>query len=166
MLCQNCNSQNATTHIKRIINGKKEEMYLCQHCANELGYNDIISNMNLGSFLGNFLGASTDIQKSLAGVERCEMCGSSYSDIVSLGKVGCANCYDKFYDKLIGSIENIHGRAKHVGKVTNKAYVPEQESTVDKLSRLLKQAIDEQNFEKAAKLRDKINELKETQDNE
>ena len=33
MLCQHCNQNEATTHIKKNINGKREEMRRC--CSNE-----------------------------------------------------------------------------------------------------------------------------------
>ncbi|MFR5876509.1 MAG: hypothetical protein ACLUFN_08460 [Eubacterium sp.] len=40
MKCSHCHEKEANTHIRRIINGKKEEMYLCEECAKELGVMD------------------------------------------------------------------------------------------------------------------------------
>ena len=37
MKCTHCHMNEANTHIQRIINGQKEEMYLCEDCARELG---------------------------------------------------------------------------------------------------------------------------------
>ena len=62
MRCQHCNQNEATTFIKKNINGHKEEMHLCSECAKELGVMDefrmpSMSEMFGDSFLGNFLGA-------------------------------------------------------------------------------------------------------------
>lgn len=174
MLCQHCNQNEATTHIKKNINGQYEEMHLCAHCAEELGVmeefkmpsmNDLFGN----SFLGNFLGAGVAAMNSLAGVERCSTCGSSFNDIVKGGHIGCSDCYEKFSDKLEPSIRKIHGKTKHIGKFISydetqehkaKEVKPEPNQT-EMLKEQLTQAIKEQRFEDAAVLRDKIKELTE-----
>ena len=172
MKCQHCNQNEATTHIKKVVNGKKEEMYLCSECAKELGVMDefkmpTMSEMFSDSFLGNFLGAGVAAMNSLAGVDRCSSCGSSFNDIVNSGRIGCADCYDKFEDKLEPSIRKIHGKTKHIGKFITysddekKAEEKPQVSELDSLKEQLKTAISEQRFEDAAVIRDKINELRE-----
>ncbi|MDD6620426.1 MAG: UvrB/UvrC motif-containing protein [Eubacteriales bacterium] len=172
MKCQHCNQNEATTHIKKVVNGKKEEMYLCSECAKELGVMDefkmpTMSEMFSDSFLGNFLGAGVAAMNSLAGVDRCSSCGSSFNDIVNSGRIGCADCYDKFEDKLEPSIRKIHGKTKHIGKFITysddekKAEEKPQVSELDSLKEQLKTAISEQRFEDAAVIRDKINELQE-----
>lgn len=171
MKCSHCNQREATTHIRKIINGKKEEMHLCQECAEELGVMDEFEfePFTTDSFFGNLLGAGVAALNSLTGVERCGYCGSSFSDIVNSGKVGCAHCYDKFESRLNPSIEKLHGRAKHVGK--HVTYVededksekvenePKKTDSLEDLKQQLKQAVKEQRFEDAAVIRDKINEL-------
>lgn len=171
MKCTHCNQREATTHIRKVINGKKEEMHLCKECAEELGVMDEFDfePFTTDSFFGNLLGAGVAALNSLTGVERCGYCGSSFNDIVNSGKVGCAHCYDKFESKLNPSIEKLHGRTKHVGK--HVTYVEEKEepekaeeapkkiSKLDELKQELKQAVKEQRFEDAAVIRDKINDL-------
>lgn len=173
MLCQHCNQNEATTYIKSNVNGKKEEMHLCSECARELGVMDefrmpTINDMFGDSFLGNFLGAGAAAMNCLIGVERCQSCGSSFNDIVKSGRIGCANCYDMFGEKLEPSIRKIHGRAKHIGKFINytqdenEAEPQAQEvSEIDSLREQLAKAVSEQRFEDAAVIRDKINELQE-----
>mgnify|MGYP002511290964 CR=1 FL=1 len=101
MLCQHCNKNEATTHIKRSINGQREEMHLCSECAAELGVMEEFRMPSMNeffgdSFLGNFLGAGVAAMNSLAGVDRCKTCGSSFNDIVKSGRIGCSDCYEKF----------------------------------------------------------------------
>lgn len=164
MKCTHCHEREANTHIKRNINGKKEEMHLCEECAKELGVLDEFSfdPFSMDSFFGNLLGAGAAAVNSLTGVDRCTYCGTSFNDIVKSGRVGCAHCYDRFENKLAPSIEKLHGSAKHIGK--NVSYTEEAEeevSEIDKLKADLKTAIQEQRFEDAAVLRDKIKELTE-----
>lgn len=166
MKCTHCHEKEANTHFKRIINGQKEEMYLCEDCARELGVMDEfdVTPFSMDSFFGNLLGAGASALNSLAGIDRCTYCGSSFNDIVNSGKVGCAHCYDKFSSKLSPSIEKLHGKTKHVGKYVTytEDEQPKQDDKADTLKSLkadLKQAIKDQRFEDAAVIRDKINEL-------
>ena len=91
MLCQNCGKNEATTHIKQIVNGDMAESHLCAECAKNLGYSDMLSGfgLDLSEFLGGFLG---DMMPALTrgNSERCPKCGTSFSDIVRSGRVGCA----------------------------------------------------------------------------
>lgn len=177
MLCQHCNKNEATTHIKKNINGQREEMHLCSECAKELGVmeefkmpsmNDLFGD----SFLGNFLGAGVAAMNSLAGIERCQTCGSSFNDIVKSGHIGCNDCYEKFGDKLEPSIRKIHGKTKHIGKFIsydesentedkNKKKAEPEVNQIEVLKGQLKDAVQEQRFEDAAVLRDKIKDLTE-----
>ncbi len=174
MLCQHCNQNEATTHIKKNINGKREEMHLCSDCARELGVMEefrvpSVTDFFGESFLGNFLGAGVAAMNSLAGVERCSTCGSSFNDIVKGGHIGCSDCYDKFADRLEPSIRKIHGKTKHIGKFisydeSNEPEKAESKKETDELEQLkeqLQKAISEQRFEDAAVLRDKIKALME-----
>lgn len=166
MKCQHCNHNEATTHIKKNVNGNVSEMHLCSDCARELGVMEEFSPESFfnDTFFGNFLGAGVPAMNILSGIDHCEYCGSTFNDIVKNGRVGCANCYTKFEDRLQPTITKMHGNAKHIGK--NVTYTEEKEaepeiSELDKLKNDLKLAIKEQRFEDAAVLRDKINEMNE-----
>ncbi|MBQ7740567.1 MAG: UvrB/UvrC motif-containing protein [Eubacterium sp.] len=165
MKCTNCNKNEANTHIKRIINGKREEMHLCEDCARELGVMDEFSfePFTMDSFFGNLLGAGVKSFNSLTGIDRCTYCGTAFNDIVNSGRVGCAHCYDKFENKLTPSIEKLHGKAKHIGKCVSYTEQAEEKSEekddMNSLKAQLKQAVEEQRFEDAAVLRDKIRDI-------
>ena len=113
--CDKCGAQNATTHVKTIINGELTEYDLCSACAHKLGYTNVFADFEsdfpslLGSFFGNVLPARTQST-------RCEFCGTTYAEIANSGHVGCANCYSLFADRLNPSIVRIHGNAAHCGK--------------------------------------------------
>ena len=174
MLCQNCNQKEATTHIKRVVNGEAEEHHLCAECAKKLGYDHFLDDFSLSipNFFSSFFHDTMPALKG-AGVEHCGTCGSSFEDIVRSGMVGCADCYDKFFDRLLPSIQRIHGRARHAGKTPHYTVEPDEkdakaqaaepqtaEQQIASLQQEMLKAIDSQNFEQAAVLRDKIKELK------
>ncbi len=161
MLCQSCQKRTATTHIKRIINGELTEQHLCPECAAKMGYGSIFGGMglNLGDLIGSFLGEQSSAN-SMPAETRCKCCGSTFSDIARSGKVGCAECYQTFRDRLMPSIQRIHGNTRHVGKVPATASVKAQlTAKLEKAREDLTQAIEAQEFERAAQLRDAIREL-------
>ncbi len=121
MLCQNCGNAEATTHIKRIVNGEASEIHLCYTCAEHLGYANMFSGFgyNIDNMLQNFF---PEFTRALPSVESecCPVCHTSFADVIREGHMGCAECYKTFYDKLRPSLARIHGRATHVGKASGK----------------------------------------------
>lgn len=167
MKCQACGKNTATTHVKTIINGELTEYSLCPDCAQKMGYGSLMSSfgLNFNSLLGSLFGDSAPA----IGTERCSGCGSSFDEIAHSGKVGCAECYHTFYEKLMPSIQRIHGNTRHCGKrpTLEKALrvQPETKMTVppenllDKKRKEMQIAIEKQDFEQAAVLRDEIKAL-------
>lgn len=152
MICQNCNKNEANMHMKRIINGRAAEVHLCTDCARSLGYAEAFSGFGFGGLLTELLSKSEIGSGSL----RCSVCGKSFEEIANDGKMGCAECYNVFYDKLLPSLARIHGKATYEG-AHPKGTSPQ--SLLAELKIALHKAIEEQNFELAVTLRDKINEI-------
>lgn len=162
MICQSCGKAQATTHFKRIINGEVTEGHLCSDCAKALGVNDMFSgfDFSFSDLLSDFF-ADTPVAALSANSVRCENCGSSFNDIVQSGRIGCADCYETFFDKLMPSIQRLHGNTKHEGKVPLNEVTNEDKET-DKIAELREQmnkAIENEDFEQAAELRDEIKAL-------
>ena len=159
MLCQNCRKNEATTHIKQIRNGVAAEYHLCRSCAESLGYSAPFTGTGLGELFSSFLGDML-VSRLSNTVLRCEKCGCTFEDIVNSGKVGCADCYALFYDKLLPSVQRIHGQTRHVGKIpSGTGENIKLESRIAQTKEKLNRAIDDQNFELAALLRDEIRQL-------
>ncbi len=167
MLCQNCKKNEATTHIKRVLNGEATESHLCSNCAQVIGVGSFFDDfsLNMPDIFSGFFGDSA-FALSEGKLERCEKCGFCFDDIIKSGSVGCSGCYEKFYHKLQPSIQRIHGKAKHTGKVpknTSSRVVHTGKTTEEKIADLhkdMQKAIDMQNFEQAAVIRDEIKKLK------
>ena len=159
MLCQNCQRNDATTHIKRIINGEAAEIHLCAECAVNLGVTDVFPGLGGFGLFGNIL-SGADIKKVGEKVLRCETCGFTFEDISRTGRPGCPDCYRVFGEKLKPALHKIHGRAVYKGKIPAAANEDTlREHKIAQLRVKLNEAIDEQNFERAAQLRDEIRAL-------
>ena len=166
MLCQNCNKEQASVHYKQVVNGAITEFHLCAHCAEEKGYGEIfnIAPSNLGFGLDSLLSHMMGGRDSRRGTDSCPLCGATADDISRQGRVGCARCYEQFADMLIPYIRRIHGNTSHTGRIpesaTDELKVKRQ---LDSLRGELQKAIELQEFERAAGLRDEIKELEGSQ---
>ncbi len=163
MVCDRCKVKNATTHIKRVINGKYVEYNLCSDCAKEFGVKGIFPMFDFNDLLSGIL----EPEKAVISNKVCPSCGSSFEEISKHGQVGCAECYKTFYDKLIPVIQRIHGTTHHKGKSPLEKTValsvtedsPSKALVIQQKKEELSLAIQDQRFEEAAKLRDEIKEL-------
>lgn len=159
MMCDKCGKNLATTHIKTAINGVIEERNLCSYCAAKEGISSF-GKSSLSNMLAVMLGDSLEV--GAISRERCKCCGASFSDIAQSGKVGCSECYETFRSELLPSINRLHGKVKHVGTAPESfVNVETTEEKVIKLKEKLKLAVEKEEFEEAAKLRDQIKNLEE-----
>ena len=163
MLCENCGKNEATFHYKSNINGEKTESHLCADCVAKLGKEEFFMMPSATDYFDSFL--SNVFSEGLpaftnTGIKRCPLCGASAKDISKTGKVGCAECYDVFSDMLMPYVRRIHGNTHHIGKISAAAK-PEVKvkKQIHELKSQLKAAVNEQNFERAAELRDEIKKL-------
>ena len=165
MLCEKCGKRQATTHIKKSINGVYGEHHYCSKCAAENGVESFPSfgafgeNGLFSSLLG--LPFSAPAQRSASDAVRCPSCGTSFAEISQSGRVGCAKCYDTFRKQLLPTVERIHGRATHVGKAPETELTEEdkREMKLSELKNKLNAAVEAQEYGQAAKYRDEIKEM-------
>lgn len=166
MLCEKCGKKVATTHIKTSINGVVESHHLCAECAQMSSY--VQNQFGLENLLGSFFGDTAKAITRTDKRKRCEGCGLCFDDIAQSGRVGCDRCYETFFEQLLPSLQRMHGKAYHAGKTPlgSGAEAPKK-SRVEQLKEKLKEAVESENFEEAAKLRDQIKaEQKEDTDHE
>ncbi|MGY4691850.1 UvrB/UvrC motif-containing protein [Salibacterium sp. K-3] len=170
MLCQECQTRQATLHFTKIINGKKAEMHVCDDCARDKGeqipgsnsysIHELLSGLlNVDQVSGNneFKSAGTTEQKQLV----CDQCGLTYERFAKTGRFGCARCYHAFDAKLDPILKRVHsGNYRHAGKVPKRTGGKMQvQREIEKLREDLRTSIEEEEFEEAARLRDHIREL-------
>lgn len=168
MLCQMCHKNQATTRILTTVNGKTQEYMLCSTCADKSGYFTKYFDFGIGNLLSGFLENIQD--KETQSLKKCPQCGMTFAEFSKTGKLGCAHCYDAFKDELIPMIERIHGKSIHVKKQNHISTATKSVDVKEKIKKLqikMQKAIEIQDFENAAQIRDEIKDLrKQVPDNE
>jgi len=159
MKCDNCNKQ-ATVHLTEIRNGKKIEKHLCEQCAaqNE-GLPVKSAHTPINELLTNFVLAHSGLQKEAGST--CDACGISWAEFRQAGLFGCPNDYTIFEKDLTPLLQRAHeGATHHVGKVPTRrggTGVPMRKQVdVARLRKELGKAVEAEDYERAAKLRDQI----------
>ena len=93
---------------------------------------------------------------------RCAACGSTLKDFRESGRLGCAQCYESFQTHLRDLLRRLHGSSQHVGE---RYAPPGADAAADPRIQLLdlreqlRRAVESENFELAAELRDRIRVL-------
>jgi protein arginine kinase activator len=162
MQCDRCGKNPAVIHLTQIENNEMSTFHLCDQCAAEkgLGTNATAETAPLTDFLaqmGKSLTAS--VPSSAAGA--CEFCGLTLNDFKRTGRLGCPHCYAQFDQHLRGLLRKLHGGTQHVGKV----YLPPDPRESDRAARVaglrrsLSRAVETEDFERAAALRDQIRRM-------
>ena len=178
MLCEKCKKRTATVFYNENINGNVCSYSLCGECAAKLHEKGEIQDIT--SMIGSFADPFSELQdhffsgffglpsqKALHGERKCPECGSSYHEIASSGKVGCAQCYDTFAEELSRSIQSIHGTTSHTGTVPARQRAKQERSEwIKKLKKDLQDAVRREDYEAAAKLRDEIRQLEQNEEKE
>ena len=144
-------------HVTDLV-GETREVHLCEECASEEGIT-VKSPLPINTLLEDFIKSQVSAQ-DLAGLT-CSECGTTFAQFRQQGVLGCPHDYDAF-DKALGPmIAQAHeGATQHVGKVPNKASdTHKRQHLVMKLHRKLEDAVEREDYETAAKLRDELKEL-------
>lgn len=159
MLCCICKEKPATVHYTQITGDKTQKVDLCEACAKSKGATDPTGFAFADLLLG--LGASQEIEQATGGSDvKCPQCGFSHADFKKSGRLGCPECYKTFADGLGGLLKTMHKGTKHAGKVP--AALRHSREAADRLKTLQKKlakAIEDENFEQAALLRDELKQL-------
>ena len=159
--CQRCNQAKATVHVTDTI-PEKRERHLCDACAEKEGIIIKQKHTTTNEILQQFikhkagLGAGDDLA--------CPKCGLTFREFQTKGNLGCPNDYAAFGSLLNPLIERAHeGATHHVGKVPPEAGETTQKATgLLRLRRELQDAVEQENYELAAHVRDQIRTLEES----
>jgi len=159
-LCDNCGSKPATVNLTQIENNEMSSYHLCEDCAAEKGLEATTepSSSPLPDFLAQIGDEPREEEDS---GNECSFCGLTFAAFRETGRLGCPHCYETFEAHLRRLLRRVHGGTKHVGKI----YLPpdptvsEIEKQMEGLRRRLNRAVEAEDFERAAELRDQIRSL-------
>ncbi|WP_409303695.1 UvrB/UvrC motif-containing protein [Peribacillus sp. SCS-155] len=176
MICQECNERPATLHFTKIVNGEKNEVHICEKCAHEKGEMFLL-NGGSGFSINNLLAGLLNIQPTFQHTKpntiskptelNCKRCGLTFSQFVHTGKFGCGECYSTFESQLDPILKRLHGgNTVHHGKVPKRIGGSiHTKKQIAQLKGTMKTFIENEEFEKAAEIRDHIRYLEQSSGN-
>jgi protein arginine kinase activator len=160
MKCQHC-TKAATLHITEIVSEEQvEELHLCEEHAHKY-LNEPMQKS--ASSKGSSAAHGEEVDEPAVMNRECPVCGLKFVDFRNSGRLGCPHDYQEFREELAPLLENIHGETRHVGKSPRR--LPQSRQTQSELVQLrkqLQQAVNKEDYEEAAKLRDRIRKLEES----
>lgn len=180
MLCDNCKKNPATRHAMVLVNGEKHMLHLCAECAKNRG----LPIDKLPALLVLISGSRGNADAE--GARVCDVCGGNVEKLNETGLLGCANCYETLREELLPVIKRTQGgRIRHTGRRPEGWVKPaKKEETqgqgapddgkknmvtadpVETLTAELKAAVEREEYERAAALRDEIRALKAKEEGE
>ncbi|MDI6785421.1 MAG: UvrB/UvrC motif-containing protein [bacterium] len=161
MFCDNCNKNEATIHYTEIINNKLIELHLCTSCAQNKGLGSLSPHYSLANLISGLTEIDDHVVTSSKEIEKaCKACNMTYNDFKRLGLLGCNECYETFSKQIEQLLRKIHGTVYHAGKMPSKiSKAVATEKKIIELKEKLKKLIELEEYEEAAKIRDKIKEI-------
>jgi protein arginine kinase activator len=174
MMCERCNQNEATIHFTEVVDGVRSEHNLCSSCAAEfnvgLGGNGFSFARLLTGLFASGRPDDEDVSDPMTHVV-CPRCGMNFQEFTRIGKFGCGECYGVFGPLIDDNMKKIHGDSQHKGKTykgvddaqgaaAESDVVPALPSHEIILKAKLKEAIEQEEYEEAARLRDEIRALK------
>lgn len=157
-ICQSCQHNPSTIHYTEIRDGAKSELHLCESCAQAQGVTAGPVPPGLPAMLAALARPSSTPG---APAPRCPTCGITFAEFREKGRLGCPQDYEFFREQVDPLLEKIHGRHRHVGRLP-RGTDAEASRRTDELLRLrreLQQAVQAEQYETAARLRDRIRQL-------
>ena len=162
MLCQKCHKNSATVRYAEVVDGKVADLHLCADCLNkhqdqaDKGFELSGPPSPMGSGVSRIV-LETDVQ---AEFQTCAVCETSLAAVLKSGKVGCVDCFESFGSQMTAVLEGLHGSTVHRGKRPRVDDARERvRADLQTKRSLLRSALDAENYEEAATLRDDIRTL-------
>jgi protein arginine kinase activator len=166
--CMSCKQNPATVKLTKLVKGTVEETWLCQECAAQQSpYQKKMAALSLDAILAGILGQ----QKHEAAVKpgnvelACKTCGLPYESYRSTLLLGCSDCYESFEKYLVSDLRKFHGSTMHRGRNPQQGTEPgapavvQPQRNANDLRKRLREAVEAEDFELAAKLRDELRSL-------
>ena len=186
ILCDVCQSRDAEVFLTQIVEGKMQKVNLCKECSKDRGVDDptgfalteLLAGLGTSTetepdkaaahaqpqppLIGEQIGSSSGPSMALTttSATKCPVCGFSQADFKKTGRLGCSTCYLTFSDSLGNLLKAMHKGTNHTGKMpANMARRREIAEKLKAMQEELKKAVESENYESAATLRDQIKKL-------
>ncbi len=145
MDCQKCGRKPATVFMTTVVGEELKRTDLCGDCARETGAvhpSGLLSAENLVIGSAHTPGVET---------EKCPACGYPADSLHKTGRLGCAVCYERFSATLVEALRESQKSLIHVGKRPGRKNACREDLEVE-----LRELIQSEQYEEAAKVRDRL----------
>jgi protein arginine kinase activator len=162
MSCDQCREREAVIHLTQIVNEQVTTLHLCEKCAAEKGVDSPGAAVKtpLGSFLAEMTKGAEQLPAPRS-TDACGRCGATFQDFRETGRLGCSDCYRTFELPLRDLLRRLHGSTHHLGEryAEREPVAAVQGARTAELREQLRLAVEAENFELAAELRDRLRVL-------
>ena len=162
IMCDECGVRPANIHLTTIVDGEKKDLNLCTECLarkKELHVDFGAIASRLSRMIRQKQEEATEKNIPIPDIS-CAQCGTTYAAFRDSGHVGCAQCYEAFRQPLTEWMDRTFGASKHIGRASGGiACAVSKRMELGKLKRMQKVAIANEEYERAAMLRDQIRAL-------
>lgn len=173
MICEDCKQRPATVHYAQSINGQNTELHLCQDCyAKRVGGQFMINPnflaLNVFSQLAKpLVSPLQDASAVRAPILKCADCGLHFQQFLNSSLLGCPNCYTAFRSQLEHLMRQFQAGLRHQGKIPlRRGGTTRLRRKIQKIRMELQKAVELEQFEKAAQLRDELRNLEQSAEQE
>ena len=159
MICDQCGDREATIHQIHVTDNEVQHLQLCEECAKE-GTDDATAEAGVAEAFEGFKSSQDE-------TETCPKCGTTLAELRKTNRVGCEECYETFRDQFEQLVHRIHGAERHVTEGSDHAGEGgglgkvSSDKKKKMLQKRLQKRVEEEDYERAAELRDRIEELDE-----
>jgi len=158
IMCERCGKEKATVHLTDFADGNPVQRHLCDECY---GKEEELPLLSPGNLLSQLVASIAPELQQLAAL-KCPECGMTYLQFRQTLSLGCPNDYEAFSEPLDQLLENVHGAKRHTGRVPQGAAQQAGSGpALAVLQRRLDEAVKDEDFERAARLRDEIKTLEQ-----
>jgi protein arginine kinase activator len=160
MKCEFCGKP-ASVHLTRVMNKKKRETFLCDACAKQMNLVlDAPQDLNVPAILQLVMNQVDPPARQATSDAVCPECGTPYAHFKAQGRLGCPHDYEVFRPLLEPVVERVQNSAvRHVGKVPRRHLRRLRRARKNELEARLQAAVNAEQYEEAAQLRDAIRAL-------
>ncbi|OHD73960.1 MAG: hypothetical protein A2177_14840 [Spirochaetes bacterium RBG_13_68_11] len=160
MKCDACGLRDALIHVRQMQKNGFQELHLCEECAQERGYiREEDAEISVGDLLAGLIGG-TQAQDGVPSPAACPRCGLGTAEFRKRGRAGCADCYEAFDADLRRILSQMAPRPHHAGKLPRELAGPVTDGAGrEELAAELRAAVEGEDYERAARLRDRIRDL-------
>ena len=152
--CELCEKNSASVHYTEIADAAVSKLFICRDCAESRGLLEAAAP-SLEDLMSSI--SKPKRRAATPHVHPCAKCGLEFADFQAKGRLGCPDCYAAFEAQLKPLLRQIHADWRHTGKEPQASPTGgAARARVEVLQKQLNAAIQAENYERAARLRDEI----------